>query len=705
MKDKIINGLREIYKKLKSILYHSFRFNVSLILLIVILPSIYYLHLFDTGHVYKSIPRIFIITSLLIIFFSIIIIVSELEKNKTFSEYFDNTFNLFTFLKIVGMYFIAFVLFLLSFHFLKYISYHSTNFSIIITSIILIASLGILYEKIYKSPNNSNNNNNGLLTDILFYIPCLVLDIFDFVRNEYRNIPSNTVILSYIIIGLLLVIYVLPILIDYIKGKQSLKLVKGPKVLEDNIIELNNDDIKERILESRPFYQKYLIEKNNELTNKMKQFKTNMNTNNSTLNIFSKRRIYYDSPIDYTYAMDIPYCINKDIICEDDNLKCVDKKDNSNSTDIINYHGMKEKCSKNINIFESMYGNLYNKTLFYKDNNKNNHISIKEYCNISNSEPICISPLDISNTLTNYNNLTNTNTKRFMCKKDNSYNIIYGYVDNCDNIVDFKCNNPLITEGFTDNLHTLDMLIENDDYLKGLTSNEKEILHKSLENSDSNTLNILENIKNPEEIKEFLAVYLSNNENYYGLLENIKKYNSEKNEFIYQETSKLIQYINRTNQIYDYNYHYGLSFWIYFDPIILTNNPPSKKGFIMSYSNNPTIYYDYDNNSLNITITDCENEYKKCTNVEVYKSSDILYNKWNHIVVNYNYGTLDVFINNNLVFTKANVSPYIEKTKLEIGKKTEPLYNCAICNFIYNEKPLNLIDIKKIYSKKENPCN
>lgn len=710
MEDIIISFLRLIYKGLKQIqkiFFRSVKFNISLILLLVLLPSIYYFHLFNTGKVYSMVPRLFIVVSLLLFFFSIIIIISELEESGPLTDYFDNMSNIIGLFKIFGMYFLAFIVFSLSFHFLKYVSYNSTSTSLVVTTLMLIAMLGIVHETVFKNQNGNTSNNNGLFVEILFYIPCLFTGVLDKIRSELMNIPSNTYLLSYLIFGLLFVIYALPMLLDMIKGKQSLKLISSPLILQDRLVDLNNEELKQKIIDSRPYYQKYLLEKNKDLEKNMKKFNID-NSEGNSLGPFSKRRVYYDSPIDYTYAMDIPYCINKDIICSNDGtLQCVDKKDNTNTTTIVDFHGMNQKCSKNVNIFESMYGDKFSKTLLYSDSDKKNITNIKDFCDASGSKATCETPLDVSGSVIDFINLSDIETKAFMCKNnDGSYNKIYGYVDNCDNLVDFKCNNTIVTsEGFTNNLHNLDMLLENDDYLKGLTQDEKDILNKSLENSDSNTANILKNMKSPEEIKEYLAHYLSNNENYYSLLQNIKQFNSEKNEFISQETSKLIQYVNRTNQIYDYNYHYGLSFWIYFDPVILTNNPKTKKGFILSYSDNPQMYYDYEKNTINITIMDCENEYKKCTNVEVYNSSDILYSKWNHFVINYNYGTLDIFINNNLVFTKNNISPYIEKNKLIVGKKSQPIYNSAICNFTYNEKPLNLIDIKRLYSKRQNPCN
>ena len=90
----------------------------------------------------------------------------------------------------------------------------------------------------------------------------------------------------------------------------------------------------------------------------------------------------------------------------------------------------------------------------------------------------------------------------------------------------------------------------------------------------------------------------------------------------------------------------------------------------------------------------------------IYKTSDILFQRWNHFVINYNYGTLDIFINNNLVATQKNVSPYIQSNNnsIQFGSNQNTLKNCGICNIRYYNIPLNLTQIRNIYGNKDNPC-
>ena len=138
----------------------------------------------------------------------------------------------------------------------------------------------------------------------------------------------------------------------------------------------------------------------------------------------------------------------------------------------------------------------------------------------------------------------------------------------------------------------------------------------------------------------------------------VNKYNNETNIFLDQNLSNLIQQINLRSNIHEYNYHYGISFWIYFDSSILSNDITTRnnEGLIMSYANQPRVYYDYGTSELKIDVLRDQSSESDAIN---YKTKDILYQKWNHFVINYNYGTLDIFINNNLVGSIDKLNPYV----------------------------------------------
>lgn len=198
-------------------------------------------------------------------------------------------------------------------------------------------------------------------------------------------------------------------------------------------------------------------------------------------------------------------------------------------------------------------------------------------------------------------------------------------------------------------------------------------------------------------------------------------------------------------------YKYAISCWIYLDSF-----PPStSSGYmkvvpLLSYGENPTIKYDSKENTLYITVkqkTDeanldeanldedkdkdkdkdeefdftretvaqWKNQKSSTEDVKtmtfgndldtdghriIYKHPDVLLQKWNHIVLNYNGGTLDVFYNGKLVKSEIEVVPYISYDMLTIGADNGVYGNIA--NLLYFKKPLDVLTIHTLYSSLKN---
>jgi hypothetical protein len=129
-----------------------------------------------------------------------------------------------------------------------------------------------------------------------------------------------------------------------------------------------------------------------------------------------------------------------------------------------------------------------------------------------------------------------------------------------------------------------------------------------------------------------------------------------------------------------FKYNYALSFWIY-----LNAEPPStnasyiENANILSYGGKPAIYYNASNNELIVTAK-IGNE-----NKEIYKTKDIEYQKWFNIIINYNGGTMDIFINNKLVSSSPNIVPYMTYDDIVCGKQN------GIYGFIKNVTYFNNI--------------
>lgn len=196
-----------------------------------------------------------------------------------------------------------------------------------------------------------------------------------------------------------------------------------------------------------------------------------------------------------------------------------------------------------------------------------------------------------------------------------------------------------------------------------------------------------------------------------------------------------------------FNYQYAMSFWFYLDSF-----PPSTSGAynkvvpILSYGENPTIKYSSANNTLYITVkqkTDTnsvvdfsingekEIEIKpetidKWKNVQekindaienvksmpfgneidsdghriIYKHPDVQLQKWNHILLNYNGGTLDVFYNGELVKSAIEVVPYMKLDMLTVG--TENGVSGNVANLMYFKYPLNYYTVNTLYTSLKN---
>ena len=215
-----------------------------------------------------------------------------------------------------------------------------------------------------------------------------------------------------------------------------------------------------------------------------------------------------------------------------------------------------------------------------------------------------------------------------------------------------------------------------------------------------------------------------------------------------------------------HNYNYALSFWFYIDSFPPSTNSSYLKNMqILSLGNNPAINYDATLNTLSISVKqssepiysyikeqtglstkDIEkwkevkltlDDNKKAHNIEkeqdytinnqdannedannedtnnnnsqdkdkriLYKNDNILLQKWNNIVLNYNGGTLDIFYNGQLVKSAIEVVPYLSYDMLTIGSDNG--VSGSIANLVYFKNTVDAVTINTIYNtlKNKNP--
>ena len=163
----------------------------------------------------------------------------------------------------------------------------------------------------------------------------------------------------------------------------------------------------------------------------------------------------------------------------------------------------------------------------------------------------------------------------------------------------------------------------------------------------------------------------------------------------FEELSGIITKNNETT----YDYRYSLSFWFYVNPQTpATNGNYSKYTSILNYGNKPNILYKADDNKVMIKMTQGHNK-----EVKIFVDQKLPLQKWNHFVVNYDGGTLDVFLNNELVGSKIKVVPYMTHDVITSGE-VNGIYG-GLCNVKYFGRTLLKHDINKLYSslKSKNP--
>jgi hypothetical protein len=140
-----------------------------------------------------------------------------------------------------------------------------------------------------------------------------------------------------------------------------------------------------------------------------------------------------------------------------------------------------------------------------------------------------------------------------------------------------------------------------------------------------------------------------------------------------------------------FKYNYSLSAWFYLNPQPPnTNSAYTKYTNILNYGQKPLVQYNGKLNSLRI-----QTEIDDGDLVTVYETNDIKYQKWNNIVVNYDGGNMDIFINGEIVATRKNVAPYMTYENVTAGSNNG-IYG-GICNVVYYNRVLSRSIISLVY--------
>lgn len=111
------------------------------------------------------------------------------------------------------------------------------------------------------------------------------------------------------------------------------------------------------------------------------------------------------------------------------------------------------------------------------------------------------------------------------------------------------------------------------------------------------------------------------------------------------------------------NYNYAISAWIYLDAMPpSTNSSYSENSTLLSYGGKPNIYYNGINNELIVSAKIGDDD------KIIFKTKNIKYQKWFNIIINYQGGTMDIFIDNKLISSIKSIVPYMTHDNISVGK-------------------------------------
>jgi len=167
-----------------------------------------------------------------------------------------------------------------------------------------------------------------------------------------------------------------------------------------------------------------------------------------------------------------------------------------------------------------------------------------------------------------------------------------------------------------------------------------------------------------------------------------------------QENLGTFQDVNFTKNINtgnkEFSYNYAVSSWFFIDSFPPeTNSSYSEYTSLLNIGDKPNILFNVLKNKLKIMLkTQGSNE------KILYETSDFKMQRWNHIVINYDGSTLDIFINNELVSSNPGIIPYNQNTVITSG--TNEGIMGGICNVRYFRDSLSRGKISWLYNSVKN---
>ena len=131
-----------------------------------------------------------------------------------------------------------------------------------------------------------------------------------------------------------------------------------------------------------------------------------------------------------------------------------------------------------------------------------------------------------------------------------------------------------------------------------------------------------------------------------------------------------------------FKYAFSLSAWFNLNP-----QPPNTRAAftrftpILDYGNKPRVSFNMETGELKVASEAGDGM------VTIALVKGVAMQTWNNIVVNYDHGTMDVFLNGELVGSKPNISPFMQFENVTTGERKG--LEGGICNVVYHPEPLS----------------
>ena len=323
------------------------------------------------------------------------------------------------------------------------------------------------------------------------------------------------------------------------------------------------------------------------------------------------------------------------------------------------------------------------------------------------NEPVYLNKL---NTLSRYQDInkdiTNTNIFRYIRQQiydtyDSTFNPNYNKQSYVSESIDNVYNSFFDPDYKKESYLNLGSPSLNHDLNKKIEEIKQDIDVKQLEKMIEENPDLKDTIEKMLNNPDFLKEQLLSISPYKGeFIDNVVDFlNSSKivttNKSIYEASNPTISY--NFNTIKDKNYNYSISCWVFIDNYDGNQGGENNKS-IIKFGNKLNMLFNPYNREILLKVDSCSDDIdnKNCKTKVAFRTNNILFQRWNNFIFNYDSGTLDVFVNNRLISSTPNISPLINNDTISVGDNDG--VEGAICNVMYFSTILTKQDINKLFN-------